>query len=600
MFEEALSAVHTGDRARARDLLTRLLKNGKENAEYWVWMSAVVDTAKERSFCLKEAHRIDPLHPAARRGLLLIGALPPEEVAAIPASLQKRNWQAKILYGEGLGQEPARMLPRQQLALMGLALVVVLGLVGFAIFGVEQRLHRPQNAPILFLPTETRVLAAAATPTATRTVSGSPTALWMVLASTYTPTPLFVNTAHPVNEAYSIGKRAFLRSEYAEAAKYFVQVATAEPGSADMLYYLGESNRLQGNLDQAQQVYAQAIQLNPNFAPLYLGRALVCLAQQPKSITACEPDLQAAVEKNPTYGEAYLNLAGVQIQSEKYDQAAQNLALAEKYLPDSPLVPLYRAQINLAQNEPDKALENAQKANQLDVTLLDAYRLMGAARQAQADDLGSLEPLSIYAAYVPDDAQVWAWLAKAQLAKGDRQAAVRALDQALTLDNRQPDAYLMRAQLGLENGNPEQALDDFKATLRYNSTSFEASLGVGKALLDLQYPGDAYVQFERTRALAKQALQTAEVLYWRAQSLERLGEVVAALRDYKALVDMPEGSVRAEWVHFAKAHIAALATATPTPKVTAPAATGTVTRTPQPTRTPLPVQTRQPTGTRLP
>jgi hypothetical protein len=35
MFGEAMSAIESGDAARARDLLTRLLKIGQENPEYW-------------------------------------------------------------------------------------------------------------------------------------------------------------------------------------------------------------------------------------------------------------------------------------------------------------------------------------------------------------------------------------------------------------------------------------------------------------------------------------------------------------------------------------------------------------------------------------
>lgn len=76
MFQEALTAIHAGDRLRARDLLTRLLQNVKDNPEYWIWMSTVVDTVKERIYCLKEALRLDPQNAAAKRGLSILGAGP--------------------------------------------------------------------------------------------------------------------------------------------------------------------------------------------------------------------------------------------------------------------------------------------------------------------------------------------------------------------------------------------------------------------------------------------------------------------------------------------------------------------------------------------
>ena len=41
MLREAIESLRTGDRVRARDLLTRLLKADQKNAENWVWLSAV-------------------------------------------------------------------------------------------------------------------------------------------------------------------------------------------------------------------------------------------------------------------------------------------------------------------------------------------------------------------------------------------------------------------------------------------------------------------------------------------------------------------------------------------------------------------------------
>ena len=44
LLQEATEALRKDDRARARDLLTRLLKTDQNNAMYWVWLSAAVDT----------------------------------------------------------------------------------------------------------------------------------------------------------------------------------------------------------------------------------------------------------------------------------------------------------------------------------------------------------------------------------------------------------------------------------------------------------------------------------------------------------------------------------------------------------------------------
>jgi hypothetical protein len=60
MFQETKEAIDRGERARARDLLTRLIKESPERADYWLWMSAVVESVQERIYCLKEVLKLDP------------------------------------------------------------------------------------------------------------------------------------------------------------------------------------------------------------------------------------------------------------------------------------------------------------------------------------------------------------------------------------------------------------------------------------------------------------------------------------------------------------------------------------------------------------
>jgi len=79
VFQEAVEALREGKKARARELLTGLLKTDQNNATYWVWMSATVDSAKERIYCLQTALKLDPQNATAKRGLILHGALPPDE-----------------------------------------------------------------------------------------------------------------------------------------------------------------------------------------------------------------------------------------------------------------------------------------------------------------------------------------------------------------------------------------------------------------------------------------------------------------------------------------------------------------------------------------
>jgi tetratricopeptide (TPR) repeat protein len=598
MFAEVQSAIEAGDRARARDLLTRLLKISQNVPEYWIWMSAVVETHKERTFCLKEALRLEPDNAAARRGLVLMGAAPPDESHILPARLQKRNWQAKFLSGEDEISKKAVALSKMQFVYMAVALLAVVGLVAFAVLGAQKQFQTKRRVPVINLPTFTAVAVAVVTPTAvTPTPSGSLEPLWTKLEATYTPTPLYVNTPHSINEAYRIGIRAFERGNLADAQKFMEQMATYEPNTADLMYHLGESYRQSGNLPKAIDTFNYAIEQTPNFAPLYLGRARAILEQDPTALKDAVVDLEMAVKKDTNYGEAYLELAAAQLQLKDYQNALDALDRAEKLLPDSPLVPLHRASVYLAKGDKDQAYENATLANKRDITMLLAYRVIGEVLQARGNFKASFEPLNTYVQYVPDDPTAWVLVAKAYLAENKTKNALTAVEDALLLDKNNKEALLMRAEIHMQNKNGQKAWADFTAVQKLEASSYEANIGIGKALMLLEYPGDAYMQFERMKATAIKSEQKTELLYWRALSLDELDQKVAALRDWRELVGLPADDVNPEWIAYANKRIIALVTSTPTvrPRTDTPTAKPTNTR--QPTLTHTATPTRRPTQT---
>ncbi|MBE0695706.1 MAG: tetratricopeptide repeat protein [Anaerolineaceae bacterium] len=600
MFHEALQAAQAGDRSRARDLLTRLLKVRQDNVDYWVWMSAVVETPKERKFCLKEALRLDPENSIARRGLVLLGALPPDESQVDPLEYQKRSWQPSLPGGRSNSTGKKVSLSVYQVVLMGIALLALVGLVVFAFWGAEQQM-KSRRRLVINLPTITPTFGAEVTQIATRTQvnTGSPVPLWMLLDATFTPTPVYVNTPHPESEAFRIGLRALQREEWKNADNYFRQAATevakSSPGSVDILYYVAENARLEGNLTDALKIYAQVIVLSPNFAPAYLGRARALIESDPeKSAEKAIADLKTAVKKDPFYAEAFLELAVIQLQAGQPKPALDTLDASSEVLKDSPLAYLYRAQAQLMLKDYPEALANARRANHLDITLLLPYRIMGEVLQAIGDEQGSLDPLNTYLNYEKNDPQAWLLLANANLASGQSAEAQKALDLALRLNNRLTQAYVLRGHIELDTNKAEKALADYQAALRQDPASFAASLGIGKALLVLNYPGDAWDRFERTQTLAETDLQKAELIYWRGQSLERLGELDAAMRDYQTLIKLPVESIKKEWVDFARQRISANTALTPTPTPKRPTLTITKTNTRQPSRTPTPTPTKKP------
>jgi len=73
LLKDAMEAVAQDNIPLARELMTRLLQRDRSNPQYWVWMSGLVETPKERAFCLREAYKLDPSNATAIHGLRFSG-----------------------------------------------------------------------------------------------------------------------------------------------------------------------------------------------------------------------------------------------------------------------------------------------------------------------------------------------------------------------------------------------------------------------------------------------------------------------------------------------------------------------------------------------
>ncbi|MEW6181058.1 MAG: tetratricopeptide repeat protein, partial [Chloroflexota bacterium] len=565
-FQEVFTALEQGDRQRARDLLTRLLRRDQSNADYWLWMSAVVESRKERIYCLKEVLKRDPANQAARRGLTLMGVLPPDPALIVSPRLQRRQWQVKI-------EKPVVQRPPvswKQLILYGLAALTVIAIFVALILAPQLLRQREvsQRPTISFRPVvaETSApTAAAATLTPTLLL---PTPPWEGLQATYTPTPAYVSTPHAIIEAYAIGLRAFERGDWARAVEYFQQAVETDPDSPDLYYWLGEAHRRSGQIAAAVDAYNQAIRTSPTFAPAFLGRARAALAASTPNPAEARKDLQTALSLDPNLAEAYLELALLDLSEERYPAALENLQTAAGLLPQSPLVYLYRARILLAQGDAEAALADARLASQLDVTLLPAYLTLGEALQANGFFVESLEPLEIYERFSrPPEPRVYALLGKAYLQSGEEEKALQVFDEALRLDRLNFEVVMERGQLYFNRGDAQAALSDFNRALTIRPNSFEAALWRSRALLEMEAYGDAYIQLNKIEGDADSDERKAQVYYWRAISLEPLN-VRAAINEWQRLLELGEEVVPPEWLEQARRQLSVLVTPTDTPPPT--------------------------------
>jgi tetratricopeptide (TPR) repeat protein len=607
MYQEALDAIQKGQHARAKDLLTRLLRSDSSRADYWLWMSTLVETKSERVYCLESALRADPTNQAARRGLILFGALPAgDNVRPVPPV--RRKWEKEL---EKELQPPKNILrriwahPILRLVFFMSAAIVMVGIIWGATYGFQ---HRQESMPVYRVsPFATYTPGLTRTPTLTRTfVVRSPTAtfigptpLWMFLTHTYTPIPLYVNTPHPRVEAYRIGISAYQRNQIELMLQYMQQAATFSPDDPDIIYYVGEAQRLLGQYEAARESYQQSISAFPDFAPAYLGQVLIQLAINPNANV--EEGLQRAIQLDPNYVDAYLTLAAYWLYHDEPALALENLGIAEGIFPGLPMIYVLTAQAHLQLGDNVSALQNAQLGYEADRTLLPAYITLAQSYLVNDDPEQALYYADIYLRYETEDPSGWAIVGEGYYKRGEGyyQQALDAFDHAIELDNENAQALRYRGLTYLALGDSRQAVNDLFTATELVHYQFEYSVDLAMAFWANGRLREAGITYTAAENRAETDAQLAIVYYYRAQVYEENNFLWDAKMDYQHLVALPPESVPLEWRQYAEQRLSELNPPTPTNTATR-TSIPTTTLTPTRTFTPTPTPSRSPTTTRTP
>ncbi|MCL4268454.1 MAG: tetratricopeptide repeat protein [Anaerolineales bacterium] len=599
IFQDALEALRRGDKPRAKELLTLLLKTDQNNATYWVWLSAAVDAQKERIYCLQTALKLDPENATAKRGLILLGALSPDDtIQPFPVN-RPRAWEAKLLLATDKPKEKGfRAFTRSPIArLMGLVVITV-GLCAAVIFGFI--LPRQSNVR----PTETFTPGPSPTFTATPTLFGAtarptqafsgPTPLEAYLPAPYTPTPLYVNTPRSLDsvDQFRIAQAAYEDGDWDTFLLNMELIRQAEPEAADVMYYIGEAYRFKGETTNALNAYNDALQLDPNFGPPYLGLARVRLLTNPRF--NAEFLFEEAIDRDPFFGEVYLERARYYLNRGDYEDALADLETAEEFLPGSPEVYMTYARVYLAQEDTDKALEYAEKSYAADITSLPVYELLADLYIEKGDYQRALESLRVYTAFETEDASGFGKLGLVYFYLGEYEFTIDAIDRLTDLSrNGFREYYVYRGLSHLELGNADEAVSDLEVAVDEDDRSFMARLGLARAYyLDERF-GTAFLQIDIAKSLTETEEEQALTLYWRARIQEMREEENDEIESWQALLELDEDVMTAEMREEAEARLRELVPATRTPT------RGASTSTPR-AGTPTPAAGTSPTVSRTP
>lgn len=605
MLSEAIAAARAGDRVLARDLLSRLLRADTTNAEVWLWMSSVVDSTRERIYCLESALRLDPTHRAALRGLVVLGARPPAEPEKAPPLRPARratpayatvarptpvslNWAL-------LGASAAGLLLFCGAATVLIQLIRPLALTLAPTLEPVSPTPAPPEAtslppPATPLPVETRILR---TPVPTE-LAGTPLAFFV--PATPTATAMIGITPRPAYEAYSAGLAAMQRGEAEQALEFFDQMVQLQPDLADVHYFRGEALRSLGRTAEAIAEYDRAVLLDPAYAPAYLGRGRALLQIRPADLPA---DFDRALAADPLLADAYLAKAEYYARNRLWKTMEESMQAALAAGIGEPRVYLALSEAQLNRERYGDALENAIVGSANDPTRLDGYLAVGSAYVELEQHVQGLWPLQTYVVFAPEDHRGWGYLGRAQLGAGQIQEARFSLDMSLAINNRYAPAYLGRGYVHLRLGDGQAALNDFLQARRFGRESFPLELGLARAWFLVGEYRDALVSANAAIEASPSDRLRAEAYAVRGliQEATTPPQLEDAVFSWRLLLALPDAAP--ETRALAESHLFALTGEgpTPTPPLGAtPLPPGTeITPTPIPTATPTPIPTPTPT-----
>lgn len=595
-FQEAVEALRAGNKTKARELFTGLVKTDQSNVTYWIWLSAAMETTKERIYCLQTAFKLDPENATAKRGLILLGALPADETIQPFPLNRPRAWEERLLLAHEKPKPKGWAAVKQSPVFrLGLVILLVGGLLAGIVFGfVIPSTLRAQSAPTRFVgtpftftPSPTSIGAKPQATEAIRTPSGP---LSELLSEPYTPTAVYVEVERsPLTSDYLLQYNQAVKAEnWDEAIAALQNIIRVEPNSTFAYYYIGEAYLAKRDPGSAMTAYGLGLEKDPASGPMYVGMARARLLSDPNANVLSL--LDEAIRLDPNYGNAYLERGKIKIRDNDIPGALKDLGEANTRLPDNPLVFYNLAQAHFKAGDYVRALASAERTNQLDVTNLENYLLLGQIYAATGKTDEAITALQVYIKYRPEDVGASVQFGKLLFDIGEYEQTIQMMDRVTNLERSRREPYLYRFLANVELGDGKAADADLDEALNFYPDLFEANLALVRAHILNERYGSAEQALDKTETIAETDEQKALIYYWAAITYEKRENPKKAAAYWQLLLDLPEDAMTAEMRTEAEEKLSALAT--PTPKVS-PTPTKRVTPTPTKNVTP----TRTPTAT---
>ena len=170
------------------------------------------------------------------------------------------------------------------------------------------------------------------------------------------------------------------------------QAVDADPDNGSLQFELAEALFGSGDMAGAQEAYARSVDLGSEHTVQALVQ-LAGFAAGSGNLEECRARLNQALERNPDYGPAWVNLGFVLLQQGEVQQAVDALARGAELEPHPPVLTRL-AVAYLAAGQPDLCAEVSRKALDMDPNFGPAWDTLAVAAYRQGDKAKAREYLA--------------------------------------------------------------------------------------------------------------------------------------------------------------------------------------------------------------
>jgi len=296
------------------------------------------------------------------------------------------------------------------------------------------------------------------------------------------------------------GRVELLQGRAADAVAGYQRMTALYPDEPSVLYALAQSYLANNQTNQANSTLTQVLKLKPDFSEAILLRAEAEIAFGNPALAIVT--LNDWLRRHPRAPQASLLLADAYRAQGSPDNALEIYREIENSYPRNPRVPVLLGTLLFQQNQPDAARAEFEKAIRIKPDYVPAIEQLVNLDLAQKQYVSALERVQQLVVRDPNLALSQLLLGTALAADGETNQAESALTKAIKLQPDSQAAYLLLAQLFVQAGQSQRALQQLQIALDKDPGDMAAVMLQGLIYNSLADYTDARDSYEKLIAVA--------------------------------------------------------------------------------------------------